>query len=217
AELMKELLHMKNNGNHLGFTFPSARTHTCFDSSQEQQLKNVLAPYLRRGLRYERTQYYRGNLDGEDFGINTFNEPLVQWCPVPITSGSTGMIFDKQEPWGLTTDKLIVLPSKLQNVIDRAILGLAPHGSSDGGNFNLYSIREIEVPVPKNVDYSQQPLIIDGRNLKFPPCDIWSCEDEAIVCSNRFAGLLNGLWNGLPDVKFQPIDCRNIDPGTARI
>ena len=164
-----------------------------------------------------KNEYFRGNLAGEDFGIITFNQPLVQWCPVPIVSASTGTIFNKKEPWGLTTDNFIVLSAKLRKVIDRAVSGLEAHDSTIYGDFHSYSIRETGVHVPEDVDYTHQPLIIDGRNLTFPNCDIWRCENGAIVCTNRLAAYLNNFWDGLPDVKFQPINCKNIDPAVARM
>jgi hypothetical protein len=112
---------------------------------------------------------------------------------------------------------LIALPAKLHEVIKREVLGLEPRDSGIGNDFNLYSIQEISVHLPKDADYTQHPLMIDGRNLPSTLRDIWRCENGAIVCTNRFASLLNSLWDGLPDVKFQPINCRHIALATLRL
>jgi SMI1-KNR4 cell-wall len=207
SHLIDQLLRMKERGEYVGFTYPPASTHTCFNVDQESKLKQVINSYLGAGLRFECAEYFRGNLSGKDFGISTFRQPVVQWCPDLTITSDHKKVFNKKEPWGLTMDGVVALPVALREIIQHAVLGLnriEADGQTD--NFDLYRIQSNGVPDFASEDHTKSPMTVDGSVVPISR-DIWKYKSGVILCSQRLGKLLNKLWEGLPDVKFQPVIC----------
>jgi len=199
---------MKERGEYVGFTYPAASTHTCFNADQDLKLKRKIDLYLSAGLQFERGEYFRGNLSGKDFGVSTFRQSVVQWCPDLIITANHKTVFNKKEPWGLTMDAVVALPVALRDVIPGAVFGLN-RVEKDGVNehLDLYSISN-NFPDLDDEDHSKTPLAIDGNSVPISQ-DIWRYKNGVILCSQRLGKLLSKFWDGLPDVKFQPVICTN--------
>lgn len=213
AEIINHLIEKKEKGEFLGSTFPNASTHTCFNEAQCEKLENLIKETWQKSI-YEKIRYFRGDLFDVDFGIKTFKQPFVQWCPSPIFSYATKEILPPEEPWGISMKGDILLNNNLRDVIANHVKGLSVKDINVHSIYDSYQIdnRKLSKSIVNLVD--KKPLSLDCSEIQ--EWDIFSISNGIIVCSARFATLLKRDWSGMVHNKFQPLICSNISQNLKR-
>lgn len=203
--LLHALVQEREGGHFMGSTFPAARSHTCFSEEHCLALRSFLKQYPE--VVYQYRSYYRGNLFDSDFGLDTFDVPLVQWCPSPIYSVEFGQSIPPEEPWGLTMEGLILLDAEWKETADRNVVGLQRDLCDVGAGMDAYRLQYECVGLNYVVEEGK-PLMVECVHV--PEVDILSLDNGIILCSSRFATMLRRDWDGMVHAKFQPVRCCNV-------
>jgi len=206
-KVLSELEVIRESGDHIGFTYSKHRTHQCFFQLHVEKLEQVIAKYP--DLQFESCSYFDGNVMDEDFGISTFRQPLVQWCPPVIITKFDRIVIDAEDSWGLSTDGLVALCSELSAVVDTGIVGLTRLEENVAGPFELYRINNDDVEIPHKI-IAEAPLQVKGHGL--PQADIFRLENGIILLSQAFAKILKKYWDGDMYAKFGPVMAEAIAP-----
>jgi hypothetical protein len=197
------LLRERKEGRFLGSTFPNRWCHSCFSTEQCKSMDIFLN---NTDLEVQVCSFFTGNLFDCDFGIDTFKQPLVQWCPDPIYSRTFQQSISDNEPWGLTMEGEILLPVEFRENVDKITTGLKFRSSDTKEAFDTYEIAYDRISLIHSEGITK-PLSIDCSMC--PNVDILRLDNGIILCSSRFAILLEHSWNGFVHAKFQPICCIN--------
>jgi hypothetical protein len=204
---LNSLVLKREQGSSLGSTYPAAYTHTCFSEAQCAELHRLMGKHER--LEVQQRSYFQGDLFDVDFGMKTFKEPIVQWCPSVVYSETFGQVIPPIQPWGLTMEGRILLPADLEPVIERYVTGIVrvAVGSRMDTRFHLYRIEYEGYDLHYEYE-ARQPLVVDCARA--PKSDLMSLGNGVLLCSSRFAAVLKKYWDGMVHAKFQPVRCLNV-------
>jgi|GEM_PF-5479839 len=210
TELMSKLTELHGTGANIGV--PINQTHTCYTAEQRARFDKVFQSYVDRGLEYEMTQYFSGNLKVDEFGIEIFAQPMVHWCPLPIISVSDTALFEHDEPWGLTTAGDIALNPLLRSMITNETHGLKLIHENILARLDIYRLEHIHLPGAVRED--KPVAVVDGADV--PAVDMMQSDDGVILCSQRLAKVLKKFWQGYVEARFQPVICNGFSKDLAK-
>jgi hypothetical protein len=210
--LLDRLQELEDSGIHLGFTFRGA--HTCFTEQQLAKFRVVLDEFAEQGLEFETCECHTGDVSEDDVGIPVFKQPLVEWCPVAIVSARFKRVINDREPWGLTTDRSVVLPVELRELIVSSVSGLQRTDQDESGSFDIYELLHRDVPA--QVEHVEDGSLLRVAGPDLPEADIMETVQRRLVCSLRLAKLLKRYWKGYVDTRFQPVICEQVSPAMRK-
>lgn len=206
AQFLQALLMQREQGRFLGSTYPDGYCHSCFTKEQGDFVEGLASGV--HDLNFERAIVFRGNLFAEDFGINTFAEPFVQWCPSPIYSRKFSQWIPPAEPWGTSMEGDLLFGIELLELIEDSIVGLEVSSERTVPGFVVCRpVFEVEVAHERS---ESEPLALNCSQM--PLADVVRLKSGVILCSSRFARILSSKWKGSKYAKFQPVRCLNV-PG----